>query len=118
MSKAMSVPKIITLAFPTTLSDATFYMYVYMLLVLPLDTATCSGIHIFEGTNWTVSWAVNGSNITFTMFGPADGWIGIGLSSFLNSPATPVSFTAFLAMLQPPWWFGERYLSSCNTNTT
>ena len=67
-----------------------------MLLVLPLDTATCSGVQTFEGTNWTVFWEVNGSNITFGMYGPRDGWIGIGFSEVQGglqsvSVATPLA---------------------------
>ena len=42
--------------------------------------ATCFGNYTFEGTNWTVSWTVTGRNITFGMFGPAGGWLGIGFS--------------------------------------
>ena len=94
------------------LSNAAFF--IHMLLVLPLESALCRDSYTFEGTNWTVSWAVAGSNITFAMFGPADGWIGVGFTSSLSQP---VRFTAFFAILHPPA-LSERYLSSCNTNTT
>ena len=42
--------------------------------------AACGSNYTFLGTNWTVFWSVTGSNITFGMFGPANGWIGIGFS--------------------------------------
>ena len=52
-----------------------------MLRTIPiLCAALCNDNYTFEGTNWTVYWSVTGSNITFDMFGPADGWIGIGFS--------------------------------------
>ena len=54
----------------------------------------CNGSYTFEGTHWTVSWTVTGRNITFSMFGPADGWLGIGFSETPSFQS--VSFTLAL----------------------
>lgn len=56
----------------------------------------CDGYYTFEGTPWTVSWTVTGRNITFGMFGPADGWLGIGFSETPSFQS--VSFTLALHM--------------------
>ena len=63
------------------------WMWVWICLIvrsykyyLCLHTAFCTSNYTFEGTPWTVSWTVTGSNIMFDMFGPAGGWFGIGFS--------------------------------------
>ena len=61
-----------------------------------IGTTICAGYYTFLGTNWTVYWSVNGSNITFRMYGPADGWIGVGVAS--SGGLYPVSFATSSTM--------------------
>ena len=64
-------------------------------VLINFSHAACIGNYTFEGTNWTVGWGVSGSNISFLLFGPVDGWIGIGFSEAPGLDS--VSFVTWLS---------------------